>query len=155
MFKFFVADVKSRVKVYFKNKTASFYSGFSLAVLSVFASVYYAFSRPAETGFNAGIFLLILFGGLSYFAISLFDKNNAAALSLGLCEFFGLIVFLRVNYSVILENDFMTGGFTVTPNIANFIAITIILAVISVASNVLAWKKNKSEKGGEKDDAQT
>lgn len=151
MFKNFVADVKSEVKAYFKDKTVSFYLGFSLAVLSVFVSVYYAALHSTEIGFNAGIFLLILLGGLSYFVISLFDKNNVAALSLALCDFFGLIVFLRVNYSVILENDFMTGSFTVTPNIANFFVVAIILLIISVTSNVLAWKKNKSKKGGEKE----
>lgn len=144
MFKNLISDLAYNAKTYFKNKTVSFYVGFATAVLSVFVSVYYAVAHPSSMGFNAGIFLLALLGGLAYLAISLFGKNNIAALVLSVCDFFGMIVFLRVYYTVVLENDFMSGGFSLTPNMTNFIVITVLLLVITVTANVLAWKKNKS-----------
>ncbi|HBK02009.1 MAG TPA: hypothetical protein DDY77_03130 [Clostridiales bacterium] len=145
MFKKIISDLAYNAKTYFKNKTVSFYIGFAVAVLSVCVSVYFAVVCPASIGFNAGVFLLILFGGLSYPVVSLFGKINIAAFVLSVCDFFGMIVFIRVYYTVILENDFMSGGFSLTPNMTNFIVIAVLLLVITVTANVLCWKKNKLE----------
>lgn len=142
----FISTVISNFKTYFKGRKISFFVGFSMAVLSVFVSLYYVIAYSANRDFNVGILLLTLFGGLAYMAIALFKKENVGALALGLCDFFAMLGFLRAYYPVVIDSDIMSGSFNITPEIANLIVITVFLLVISVTSNVLAWKKNSAEK---------
>lgn len=155
MFQNFISSVKQNAKTYFKNKTVKFYIGFAMAVLSVFVAVYYAFAHPSGIAFNAGIFLLALFGGIAYSVILLFDEEGIAAFVLSVCDFFAMILFLRTNYTVFLENDFMSGEFAFTSNMVNLIVITVFLLVIAVTSNVLVWIGKKTKKAEEiENDAQ-
>lgn len=137
----FISNVISNAKTYFKDRKLSFYVGFAMAILSICVSLYYVIVYSFAVDFRISVFLLTLLGGLAYLVIELFKLDNVGALSLGLCDFFGMLIFVRTYYPVVLDSDVMSGSFNITPEIANLIVITVILLVISITANVLAWKR--------------
>lgn len=145
----FISSVISNAKTYFRDRKLSFYIGFAMAILSIGVSLYYVIVYSAASDFRISVFLLTLLGGLAYLAIALFRLDNVGALTLGLCDFFGMLIFLRTYYPVVLDSDVMSGSFNVTPEIANLIVITVVLLIISITANVLAWKNQKKVKGDE------
>lgn len=145
----FISSVISNAKTYFRDRKLSFYIGFAMAILSIGVSLYYIIVYSAASDFRISVFLLTLLGGLAYLAIALFRLDNVGALTLGLCDFFGMLIFLRTYYPVVLDSDVMSGSFNVTPEIANLIVITVVLLIVSITANVLAWKNQKKVKGDE------
>jgi hypothetical protein len=125
-----------------RDNRTTFYVSCVLAVLSVFVSTFYVIVYKDARDFNLIIPILTMLGGIGCAALSFIGLINIGAIVLGLCDFAGMLVFLRINYPVVIDSDIMSGSITITPAIANLILVTASLLVISIASNVLAWQEN-------------
>ena len=129
-----------------KGSNASLYVGCVLAILSILVGVYYVIAYKEGNDFNLAIVQLAGLGGIACLVLSLLKFRNAGAVVLGICDFFAMLWFLRIYYPVVIDSDIMSGSITITPDIANLIVVTAVLLVISIAANVLAWKKNNGGK---------
>ena len=133
-----------------KGGKISFYVGCVLAILSMFATIFYIIAYKGDKEFNTAVFLLTGLGGIACVVLSFLNLSNIGAAILGVCDFFGMLLFLRIYYPVVIDSDIMSGKITITPDIANLIVITAVLLVISITANVLAWQKNDSSNNNTK-----
>ena len=125
-----------------RGSKISFCIGCVLAILSMFASIFYLIAYKGDRDFNTTVALLTALGGIACVVFSFLNLSNVGAAVLGICDFFGMLLFLRIYYPVVIDSDVMSGSITITPDIANLIVVTVILLVTSIVSNVLAWQKN-------------
>ena len=125
-----------------RDNRTTFYVSCVLAVLSVFVSTFYVIVYKDARDFNLIIPILTMLGGIGCAALSFIGLINIGATVLGLFDFAVMLVFLLINYPVVIDSDIMSGSITITPAIANLILVTASLLVISIASNVLAWQEN-------------
>ena len=125
-----------------RGSKISFCIGCVLAILSMFASIFYLIAYKGDRDFNTTVALLTALGGIACVVLSFLNLSNVGAAVLGICDFFGMLLFLRIYYPVVIDSDVMSGSITITPDIANLIVVTVILLVTSIVSNVLAWQKN-------------
>ena len=124
-----------------RGSRISFILSCVLSVLSIFVAVYYFIAYREDRDFNMTVSLLTGLSGIACAVLSFIGLGNIGATVLGMCDFFGMLLFLRIYYPVVIDSDIMSGSITITPEIANLITITAILLVSSIVANVLAWQR--------------
>lgn len=126
-----------------RGNRISFYISCAVSVLSIFVAAYYAIVYNGDRDFNIMISLLTGLGGLACAVLSFVGFGSIGATALSMCDFFGMLLYLRIYYPVVIDSDIMSGTITITPGIANLITITAILLVSSIVANVLAWQRQQ------------
>lgn len=136
------------------KKTVGYYIGLVSAVLLLFIGIYYAATYASETAYyNAVVWLLAVFGGLGYIALSLFDVTAALApIAAGFGALGTFVAHLRYVY-MYFTNIFFNGvtmdalmsmNFTVTLTILGPI-VCLVLAIVSFYKKPLKKEKKDEE----------
>lgn len=142
------------VKDFLAKKTVGYYIGLVSAVLLLFIGIYYAATYASETAYyNAVVWLLAVFGGLGYIALSLFDVTAALApIAAGFGALGTFVAHLRYVY-MYFTNIFFNGvtmdalmsmNFTVTLTILGPI-VCLVLAIVSFYKKPLKKEKKDEE----------
>lgn len=134
--------MKNKLINFFRKKKVGSYIAFVVALLTIGLSfVYLGCFMNFENGsyFSVLLFFIILLSGLSYIALSLFQKDKLGCSIMGILNFSAFIYFVIIIYEYIMSQLMEIDSLFAVPYIWPILIVAVFLLILAIISNVLSY----------------